>query len=98
MSASDGDLSAAIRAAAGSAAGVLGVGGVRVGGTDRDTVAGVRVSLNPSLSLAEVLRIVGRVELAVLEVLPAGGAVFIEPDIASDLATPTEAIVIRSTD
>ena len=54
-----------------------------------------RIGLSPSLGLQEVAAIIARVQLAVARLVPSGTAVVIEPDVAADQATPTEAIVIR---
>lgn len=64
-------------------------------GTDR-AIAIVRVGLPPLLPLTEVVTAIAHVQLTVARLLPAGAAVHVEPDVASDEATPTEAIVIRA--
>jgi divalent metal cation (Fe/Co/Zn/Cd) transporter len=57
-----------------------------------------RIGLSPSLGLQEVAAVIARVQLAVGRLVPSGTAIVIEPDIAADQATPTEAIVIRGFD
>jgi hypothetical protein len=63
-------------------------------GTDRAVVV-VRVGLPPLLPLSEVVTVIAHVQLTVARLVPAGAAVHVEPDVAVDEATPTEAIVIR---
>ena len=57
-----------------------------------------RVGLSPSLRLPEVVLVIGEVEYAVRKADERVSAVFVEPDIAADSATPTETIVIRALD
>lgn len=59
-------------------------------------VAVVRVGLPPLLPLTEVVMVIAHVQLTVARLLPQGAAVHVEPDVAADEATPTEAIVIRA--
>lgn len=62
------------------------------------TVIVVRVGLSPTLRLADVVLAIADVEHAVKTADPSVSAVFVEPDIAADSATPTETIVIRALD
>ncbi len=64
-------------------------------GTDRAVVI-VRVGLPPLLPLSDVVTVIAHVQLTVARLAPQGAAVHVEPDIAADQATPTEAIVIRA--
>jgi divalent metal cation (Fe/Co/Zn/Cd) transporter len=63
-------------------------------GTDRAVVV-VRIGLPPTLALPEVVTVIAHVQLTVARLMPKGAAVHVEPDVAADEATPTEAIVIR---
>jgi divalent metal cation (Fe/Co/Zn/Cd) transporter len=64
-------------------------------GTDRAVVV-LRVGLPPLLPLTDVVTVIAHVQLTVARLVPAGTAVHVEPDVAADQATPTEAIVIRA--
>ncbi len=64
-------------------------------GTER-AVAVIRVGLPPLLPLTEVVTVIAHVQLTVARLMPSGAAVHVEPDVAADEATPTEAIVIRA--
>jgi hypothetical protein len=64
-------------------------------GTDRP-LAVVRVGLPPLLPLHDLMTVIAHVQLTVARLVPAGTAVHVEPSIAADEATPTEAIVIRA--
>lgn len=64
-------------------------------GTERAVVV-VRVGLPPQLPLGEVVTVIAHVQLTVARLVPQGAAVHVEPDVAADQATPTEAIVIRA--
>lgn len=66
----------------------------REDGTGRVVVV-LRVGLPPLLPLTEVVTAISHVQLAVARLVPGGAAVHVEPDVAADQATPTEAIVIR---
>lgn len=66
----------------------------REDGTGRAVVV-IRVGLPPLLPLTEVVTAITHVQLAVARIVPPGAAVHVEPDVAVDAATPTEAIVIR---
>ena len=57
-----------------------------------------RIGLSPMLTLQEVASVIARVQLAVGRLVPSGTAILIEPDVAADQTTPTEAIVIRGFD
>lgn len=57
-----------------------------------------RIGLSPALGLQEVAAVIARVQLAVARLVPSGTAIVVEPDVAADQATPTEAIVIRGFD
>jgi|tagenome__1003787_1003787.scaffolds.fasta_scaffold19580453_2 divalent metal cation (Fe/Co/Zn/Cd) transporter len=57
-----------------------------------------RIGLSPALGLQEVATVIARVQLAVARLVPSGTAILIEPDVAADQTTPTEAIVIRGFD
>lgn len=57
-----------------------------------------RVGLSPRLRLTEVVIAISEVEHSVRSTFPEVRAVFVEPDIAADSATPTETIVIRALD
>lgn len=64
-------------------------------GTERAVIV-VRVGLPPLLPLTEVVNAVAHVQLTVARLAPPGAAVHVEPAVAADEATPTEAIVIRA--
>jgi divalent metal cation (Fe/Co/Zn/Cd) transporter len=64
-------------------------------GTERAVVV-VRIGLPPLMPLTEVATAIAHVQLTVARLAPAGAAVHVEPDVAADEATPTEAIVIRA--
>ncbi|RIX29928.1 hypothetical protein D1781_00120 [Amnibacterium setariae] len=64
-------------------------------GTERAVVV-LRVGLPPALSLTDVVTAIAHVQLTVSRLAPPGAAVHVEPDVAADEATPTEAIVIRA--
>jgi hypothetical protein len=64
-------------------------------GTDRPVVI-LRVGLPPLMPLTDVVTVIAHVQLTVARLVPAGTAVHVEPDVAADQATPTEAIVIRA--
>ena len=64
-------------------------------GTERAVVI-VRVGLPPLLPVTEVVTVIAHVQLTVARLVPPGTAVHVEPDVAADQATPTEAIVIRA--
>lgn len=64
-------------------------------GTAR-AIAVIRVGLPPLLPLTDVVTVIAHVQLTVARLMPAGAAVHVEPDVAADEATPTEAIVIRA--
>jgi divalent metal cation (Fe/Co/Zn/Cd) transporter len=68
--------------------------------TQRDgrLLIAARIGLSPTLTLQEVASVIARVQLAVGRLVPSGTAILIEPDIAADQTTPTEAIVIRGFD
>jgi divalent metal cation (Fe/Co/Zn/Cd) transporter len=65
---------------------------------DGRLVVAARIGLPPALTLQEVASVIARVQLAVGRLVPSGTAILIEPDIAADQTTPTEAIVIRGFD
>lgn len=67
----------------------------REDGTGRPLVV-VRVGLAPQLTLAEVDTVIAHVQLTAARHAPAEAAVHVEPGVAADRATPTEAIVIRA--
>lgn len=92
-----GDLGDLIAEAAARVRHVRNVGTVRLG-TEVDSgrpLVTLRVGLPPGMPLTEVVAVVARVQLAAARLAPRGSAVFVEPDVAADQATPTEAIVIR---
>jgi hypothetical protein len=96
----DGDdgLGATIARAVGRLANIRSVSTVRVArevGTDRVVIA-VRVGLPPLMPLTDVVNVIAHVQLAAARLAPKGAAVFVEPDVAADQATPTETIVIRA--
>jgi hypothetical protein len=64
---------------------------------DGGIVVVARIGLSPTLRLTEVYTI-SEVDSAVRHADPRVQAVFVEPDIAADAATPTETIVIRALD
>ncbi|MCU1570635.1 MAG: hypothetical protein JWR33_1376 [Naasia sp.] len=66
--------------------------------SDGAVVIVARVGLSPSLRLAEVVLAVAEVEERVRHTDRSVAAVYVEPDIAADSATPTETIVIRALD
>lgn len=90
------ELAARIAAAVGRVPDVLTVPAVHLG-TEADgrALAAVRVGLDPALTLAEIMHVVARTQLATARLLPDRAVVFVEPDVAADRSTPTEAIVIR---
>jgi len=55
-----------------------------------------RVGLSPDLRLTQVVHAISDVEIAVRRAAEQVSAIFVEPDIAADAATPTETIVIRA--
>ncbi|MFD1715262.1 hypothetical protein ACFSBZ_12355 [Amnibacterium flavum] len=65
---------------------------------DGGLVVVARVGLSPLLRLTEVVLTIGEVDHAVRKADSRVEAVFVEPDIAADSATPTETIVIRALD
>lgn len=65
---------------------------------DGATVIVARVGLSLLLRLPEVVLTVAEVENRVRSADSRVAAVFVEPDIAADAATPTETIVIRALD
>ena len=95
---SDSETQRAIAQAAGRVRNVRTVPLVRFAhedGTDRVVVV-VRVGLPPLLPLSEIVTVIAHVQLTVARLAPKGAAVHVEPDVAADQATPTEAIVIRA--
>ena len=66
-------------------------------GTERAVVI-VRVGLPPLLPVTDVVTVIAHVQLTVARLVPQGTAVHVEPSVAADQATPTEAIVIRAAD
>ena len=56
----------------------------------------VRIGLPPLLPLTEVVTAIAHVQLTLARLVPQGAAVHVEPDVAADEETPTEAIVIRA--
>ena len=64
-------------------------------GTERAVVI-VRVGLPPLLPVTDVVTVIAHVQLTVARLVPQGTAVHVEPSVAADQATPTEAIVIRA--
>lgn len=86
----------AIEAAIARVADVRSVGVVHVASEQNGRlVIAARIGLSPTLGLQEVIGVIARAQLAVGRLVPPGSAVVIEPDIAADRTTPTEAIVIR---
>lgn len=67
----------------------------REDGTDRAIVV-VKVGLPPLMTLTDVGAVIAHVQLTVSRLVPRGAAIHVEPDVAADQATPTEAIVIRA--
>lgn len=63
--------------------------------TDRAIVV-VKVGLPPLMTLTDVSTVIAHVQLTVSRLVPRGAAIHVEPDVAADQATPTEAIVIRA--
>jgi hypothetical protein len=95
---SDSDVQRIIAEAVGRVRNVRSVPLVRLAhedGTERAVVI-VRVGLPPMLPLTEVVTVIAHVQLTVARLAPPGAAVHVEPDVAVDEATPTEAIVIRA--
>jgi len=93
----ESDPAASIAQAAARVRNVRSVATVRIGredGSGRPLVV-LRVGLPPLLPLAEVVNVIAHVQLAAARLAPKGSAVFVEPDVAHDEATPTETIVIR---
>ena len=66
-------------------------------GTGRPLVV-VRVGLPPHLTLAEVDTVIAHVQLTAARHLPRDAVVHVEPAVAADRTTPTEAIVIRASE
>lgn len=64
-------------------------------GTARPIVI-VRIGLAPHLTLPEVALVIAHVQLTAARLVARGAVVHVEPDVASDQTTPTEAIVIRA--
>ena len=94
MTASDGR--AAIEDAIARVPDVRSVASVHVASEqDGRIVVAARIGLSPALGLQEIVGVIARVQLAVGRLAPSGTAVVIEPDVAADQTTPTEAIVIR---
>ena len=86
----------AIEAAIARVPDVRSIGVVHVASeADGRLVIAARIGLSPALGLQEVVGVIARVQLAVGRIVPPGTAVVVEPDIAADQTTPTEAIVIR---
>jgi hypothetical protein len=97
MSNNEVDAAAAIGSAAAKVRNVRAVSTVRIGredGSGRALVV-VRVGLPPLLALTDVVNVIAHVQLAAARIAPKGAAIFVEPDVAHDEATPTETIVIR---
>jgi divalent metal cation (Fe/Co/Zn/Cd) transporter len=97
MSGTSEDPVAAITEAVGRVRNVRNVSAVRFAreeATGRSLVA-LRIGLPPALPLLEIVTVIAHVQLAAARLAPRGSAVFVEPDVAADQATPTEAIVIR---
>lgn len=97
MSGSEVDAAVAIGRAVAKVRNVRAVPMVRIGredGTGRALVV-IRVGLPPLLSLPDVVNVIAHAQLAAARIAPKGAAVFVEPDVAHDEATPTETIVIR---
>jgi divalent metal cation (Fe/Co/Zn/Cd) transporter len=65
---------------------------------DGRLLVAARIGLSPALGLQEVAAVIARAQLAVGRLVPSGTAIVIEPDVAADQTTPTEAIVIRGFD
>lgn len=65
---------------------------------DAGTIVVARVGLSPVLRLPEIVILIDEISTAVRRAESSVTDVFVEPDIASDSATPTEAIVIRALD
>src|SRR5947209_4116499 len=89
---------AAISQAVARVRNVRNVSTVRIGredGSGRALVV-IRVGLPPLLALPDVVNVIAHVQLAAARIAPKGAALFVEPDIAHDEATPTETIVIRA--
>ena len=97
MSNIDVDPAAAISQAVGRVRNVRNVSTVRIGREERTgrVLVVIRVGLPPLLELTDVVNVIAHVQLAAARIAPKGAAVFVEPDVAHDEATPTETIVIR---
>ncbi len=97
MSNNDVDPAAAISQAVGRVRNVRNVSTVRIGLEERTgrALVVIRVGLPPLLELSDVVNVIAHVQLAAARIAPKGAAVFVEPDVAHDEATPTETIVIR---
>ncbi|HEY8318675.1 MAG TPA: hypothetical protein VIG76_07580 [Amnibacterium sp.] len=97
MSNIDVDPAAAIGQAVGRVRNVRNVSTVRIGREERTgrVLVVIRVGLPPLLELPDVVNVIAHVQLAAARIAPKGAAVFVEPDVAHDEATPTETIVIR---
>lgn len=65
---------------------------------DGALVVVARVGLSPVLRLPEIVYLISEIDAVARQADPRIQAVFVEPDIAADSTTPTEAIVIRSLD
>ena len=57
-----------------------------------------RVGLSPYLRLPEIVQITSEIEARVVAADPSVRGVYIQPEVAADLGTPTESIVIRALD
>ena len=97
MSNNDVDPAAAISQAVSRVRNVRNVSTVRIGLEERTgrALVVIRVGLPPLLDLPDVVNVIAHVQLAAARIAPRGAAVFVEPDVAHDEATPTETIVIR---
>ncbi|MFD1721241.1 hypothetical protein [Amnibacterium endophyticum] len=97
MAATDGHATEGIVQAVGRVKNVRSVPLVRYAHEDETgrPVVVIRVGLPPLLPLTEVVTAIAHVQLTLARLVPAGAAVHVEPDVAADQATPTEAIVIR---
>lgn len=100
MTATNGDATEGIAQAVGRVRNVRTVPLVRYAHEDATgrPVVVVRVGLPPTLPLTEVVTAIAHVQLTLARLVPQGAVVHVEPDVAVDEATPTEAIVIRGSE
>ena len=94
-----GDLEDAVTDAVRRVPDVRGVSTVHIGQElDGRPLVAIRIGVPPTFGLTDVVKVIARAQLAAGRVVPNGSAIFVEPDVAADQATPTDAIVVRGFD